>query len=154
MKKFLFAYFLIFIIPFSFAEEFCEGKPVIRGKDVFCYHVFPENYATFEEVKIVYPDGPIIPGWKHGLNVQLGFALTEVLEKKHVEALEILKDVYSQIEFLKSLEKKWGRKRLLTKSQENLEEAIFHLQSFSPRKGKLKFLIKEAIDYIERYSEK
>jgi len=132
----------------------CNGTPVLRGGKIFCYQALPIDYAALDEVKISYSEGPIFPGWEKGMITQLRDAMDEVLEKNHEKAVEVISEVYAQNEFLIDLETKWSKRRLLKKARPYMEQAIFHLKSFWPRKGKLRSLIKNSIRQIERYTMK
>jgi len=142
------------LISFNSFADYCDGEPVTRGARVFCYPALGDNYATLDEVQFKYGEGPILPGWERGLITQLQNAMDEILDKKHVEAVEIITEVYAQNEYLISIEKKWSKRRLLKKAKPYMEDAIFHLKTFWPRKGKLKVLISKAIHQIERYTLK
>jgi hypothetical protein len=137
----------------TFGDE-CTGTPVLRGSKIFCYQALPKDYATLDEVNVKYGEGPTFPGWDKGMITQLREAMDEVLDKNHEKAVEILSEVYAQNEFLILLEKKWSKRRLLKKARDPMEDAIFHLKTFWPRKGKLRVLIKKAIHQIERYTMK
>jgi len=148
MKKIIFITSLLFSFNL-FAD--CDGTPVLRGGKVFCYQALPIDYASLEEINISYGEGPIFPGWDKGMITLLRVAMDEILDKNHEKAVEILSEVYAQNEFLIGLEKKWSKRRLLKKAKPYMEDAIFHLKSFWPRKGKLRTLIKRTVRRIEKY---
>lgn len=151
MKKILLITSLIFSFN-VFAD--CYGTPVLRAGKIFCYEALPSDYATFDEVEIKYGEGPILPGWERGMITLLRSAMDEILDKNYQKAIEVISEVYAQNEFLIGVEKKWSKKRLLKKAKPFMEDAIFHLKSFWPRKGKLKNLIKKSVHQIERYTLK